>query len=287
MKKIILFAIVSASLLAYVSCDKIEEPYFEKIQVVVVDTIPEFPAVTNYTKIVFVEDYTGHKCGNCPRAHETLEDLKTEFGNQIISMAAHVGFFADTTTSYPYDFRTPAGNELNNFYKNADIGLPNGLINRTVFNDKIVIAHEDWRDAILNQLETPPTAYLQIINEYAEENREAIIYVKTSFLEAIDQNLSLVIYIIEDHIISDQTDYQAVPQHIEEYDHRHVLRDAVVGAWGIPFITSPLAADTDSIKAYSYILPAEFNVDNCYTIALLTNSENKQILQAAEAHIKE
>ena len=56
-------------------------------------------------KKILLEDYTGHKCGNCPRAAEKAEELKEIYGDQLIPIAIHAGFFAsDFGGNFTTDF---------------------------------------------------------------------------------------------------------------------------------------------------------------------------------------
>src|ERR1700752_2189684 len=59
---------------------------------------------------VLVEDYTGHKCGNCPAAADVLKDLETQYAGKIVPLAIHAGFFANTNTQYPTNFANADGN---------------------------------------------------------------------------------------------------------------------------------------------------------------------------------
>jgi thiol-disulfide isomerase/thioredoxin len=67
------------------SCDVIEEPFLIE-QEVVSDSCEAFifPTQENYVKKVLLEDYTGHTCGNCPRAAEKADELKETYQNQLL-----------------------------------------------------------------------------------------------------------------------------------------------------------------------------------------------------------
>ena len=73
--------------ISFQSCDVIEEPFTEEIVV---------GGCAEKCKKILLEDYTGHKCGNCPRAAEKAEELKAIYDDQLVSIAVHAGFFAST-----------------------------------------------------------------------------------------------------------------------------------------------------------------------------------------------
>jgi len=79
MKK--LLALSSALLIVVIfnSCDKISAPYKKPIII---------PAGE---RNVLVEDFTGHKCGFCPRATRAAYDLKQSYGDRMIVLSVHAG----------------------------------------------------------------------------------------------------------------------------------------------------------------------------------------------------
>ena len=82
---------------------------------------------------VLIEDYTGHKCGYCPPAGDTLAYLEKKYTGKIIPLAIHAGQFANINLTYPTDFRTTVGNAYDTEFGNSMAGNPNGLINRIGF----------------------------------------------------------------------------------------------------------------------------------------------------------
>ena len=92
------------------SCDVEEEPF-----------INDYDSYVNPDKKVLIEDFTGHKCPNCPDAARELEAIHAIYGDQIIGMAIHVSSFArpyhiSQAPQYQYDFRTKWGDDWDAFY---------------------------------------------------------------------------------------------------------------------------------------------------------------------------
>ena len=127
MKKI--FYIIIAFVLFAVSCDKVEGPYIEKIE--------NGNDTSEFVQNILIEDFTGHKCPNCPRAARTLEEIHHNFGDRIIPMALHVSTLADPSSgAFNLDLKTDEGTEIDDFFGvSTSPGLPNGMINRTVYNE--------------------------------------------------------------------------------------------------------------------------------------------------------
>ena len=123
MKRLIKFIIAVSILSSFWACDKIETPYKDGVET----TTPE---VTDRTKRILLEDYTGHTCGTCPPAAQTASSLLSTFGDKVVMMGVHAGWFAKPKTGdqYTTDFRTEQSEA---FYEYFQINTnPIGLINR-------------------------------------------------------------------------------------------------------------------------------------------------------------
>jgi hypothetical protein len=64
------------------SCDVIDQPFKGNIQ----DTTS-----TQQQRNVLIEDFTGHRCKNCPKASKAIEALVDAYGSRIIGLAIHAG----------------------------------------------------------------------------------------------------------------------------------------------------------------------------------------------------
>ncbi|MCE3259577.1 MAG: outer membrane protein Omp28, partial [Bacteroidetes bacterium] len=123
MKKSIPLVVALAALL-FTSCDK-------------VSYAKQSSEVKANTRKVLIEDYTGHQCGNCPNAAVVAESLHEKYGDKVVIIAVHAGFFARTNaTEFPTSYTCQVGNDWDS--KNGGFGVsaagnPNGMINRKNF----------------------------------------------------------------------------------------------------------------------------------------------------------
>jgi len=88
------------------SCDKVEGPYIEgnPYSGIYDSDLP--------IRKILLEDFTGFGCVNCPRANEEIHKLQDRYGDHLIPIAVHAGWFATPFTSSDPDFRTSVGREL-------------------------------------------------------------------------------------------------------------------------------------------------------------------------------
>lgn len=275
------------------SCDKVKGPYIEKKETPIDTSVcpaPVFPAVTAHSKRILIEDFTGHKCGNCPRAHETLASLKQIYGDRIISYAVHVGYFAQPETAgnkYLYDFRSTTGNEIDGVYQADAAGLPQGMINRIKVNGSTLISHDNWSSVVQQMTNLPVDIDMQMMNYFDDVDYSMCTHVKTTFLSGYNKSLKLVLFIVEDSIKNWQKDYQANPSDIPNYWHRHVLRSSLNSTWGDVLVNSPVVKDSAIVKSFHYHLNSNWNANRCSIVAYIYDDVTKEVLQVVEEKVKQ
>ncbi len=208
---------------------------------------------------VLIEDYTGHTCGNCPRAADKIQELQAQLGDTLVVVAAHVGYFADTVKAgYRYEFRTPAGEELNRVFSIDNAGLPQGMINRTppTASASPVQALGAWPALVAAQTARLPEQQLILTALRAEPSRALRLKITSKYLVAQPgRSYRLVLNYVEDTLTRAQKDYALpAPSDIPRYLHRHILRDAPLTTFGTLNAVAPVAGQ--SVATYlRYPLP--------------------------------
>ena len=145
--------------------------------------LPEFPAITNPVKKVLLEDYTGHTCVNCPKAAVTARTLKEQYGEALVVMAVHAGWFAKPAGSpFGYDFRTAAGDSWDTYFGIGQVGNPNGMVNRKYTAGTPILSPSAWANSVAAAAAEEPIVELQVIAEYNETEDNLCIHTKTTFL---------------------------------------------------------------------------------------------------------
>lgn len=284
MKKI-LFQIVALLIVIVViiSCDKIQN---------VKD--PNAGAIVGNRK-VFVEDYTGHKCGNCPAAADTLNYLTKKYPGQIVALAIHAGFFATTNPSYPTDFRNAVGNAYDTQFGISNAGNPNGLINRAGFGSgSFIKAYTTWEGEVAQMLSRPAKFEIKIKNNFITSSNNLNTNVTVRSLSNNSGMYKLVVLLSEDSIIAEQLDYRlpSGSQLISNYEFKHVLRDAINSTWGDAVFVSGAVTNDSIVKTYTnYNLNSNYKAEKCHVIAYVYDADPNsptyyEVLQVEEAHVK-
>lgn len=284
MKNIIYQFIILISVLSVMlSCDKVND---------VRD--PNAEAITGNRK-VFVEDYTGHKCGNCPAAADTLKYLEKKYSGQIVPLAIHAGFFATTNATYPTDFRTAAGNAYDTQFGISNAGNPNGLINRGGYGTGgFIKAYTSWEGEVAQMLSKPAKFEIKIKNNFVTSSNNLNTSITVRSLSNNSGVYKLVVLLSEDSIIAEQLDYRlpSGSQTITNYEFKHVLRDAINSTWGDAIFTIGAIANDSVVKTYTnYNINSGYNAAKCHVIAYVYDADSNsptyyEVLQVEEAHVK-
>ena len=272
MKKISVFFVI---LLAFIftACDIIEKDQY----------IKEGGSQTGTgRKFVFFE-FTGHKCPYCPAGQREIQRLSEVYKDQVVAIAVHGGNFAEVNTTgdkFTYDFTTPVGDELYDFY--SPNFFPAGVINQ-VATDSEVLLKSKWGLELAELSLLPEVVKLEIEPSYEDNTIGARVVVKS--LVDIPNNLKLAVYCLEDSIINWQIDNEANPTEVENYIHRHVLRASFGPTFGETISTSPSTFGSIYEKTVTMQKGADWNINNCMIVAYVYNETTMEVLQAEEIHV--
>lgn len=266
------FTLIALLLVGLSACDIVEEPVCLDCQ-----------AAESENKVL-VEDFTGHRCGNCPRAHEQLEVLQETYGENMIVLGVHAGGFANllAPAGYTEDYKTPMGNELESYYDADNEGLPVGMINRRTWPDgKVLQKFASWGSQISTVLNETPRVQLALVSEYNSGSATVEVTADLTYFEAASADHQLVLVITEDSIYSKQTDYDHPDGYIPSYHHKHMLRASITqGTWGEQIKSGAIAAGEEFTLQYQIAWNTDWDLNHCHVVGYVLDNSNKEIWQA-------
>jgi len=275
MKKIVkIFSLFAVSAILITACDIVEEPYLKPVGG------GSGPGPDEHVRKVLLEDFTGHKCPNCPEAAIVAENLKAVYGDQLVVVAVHAGFYAmpSATGDFTADYRTAAGNELNNYF--GFVGYPSGLVNRSEYQGSKVLFKDSWEGAVDVQAALPPLADIEITKQFNNDTRLLNCTLTTTFLEDLDGIYNICLLITESGIVSPQQSTSGIKH---DYVHNHMLRGYLNGTWGDMVGTNGQAlSGVKQTNSYNFTVPAAWDVDHCEVVAFVYNTVTLEIVQAEE-----
>lgn len=280
MHKLASFLLVS---LLFAGCDYVDDP-----------TAPGTGSTGNNNgetvkRRALLEEFTGHRCNNCPAAHAVAASLADNYGEELIVVGIHAtSTFAapvdppSPNGAYATDFRTPAGDTYTTTFGVSF--LPVGMVNRTPYNSSITISSGSWSSAIADIVSQDAVCdvWFSELTHNATANTVSA-EVKIAVLAPITGDHNLTVYLTEDHVIDWQLNSLATPPDVELYDHRHVLRTNLNGTWGTLAVSGSAATgDTITMAFNDVSVDPSWNIDNCAVVGYLYVPSTNEVLQASE-----
>ncbi len=276
MRKLFAFSALLSLLFLIPQCDVVDQPFKDGT----IDTTS-----SEQRRNVLIEDFTGHRCKNCPKASKEIANLVDAFGDdRIIGLAIHAGpgNFTGTNTDYPTDFTTQEGKAVQNFF--GTNFLPVGMVNRenwTASGNGHWSNYANWptlsAEAMDSTLRIALEASASITS--GQLNVSAQGFPQTSLLH----DLKIVVLVKESNIVSPQL----MPDDTRDpdYVHMNVLRDYVTDTWGNSFGTSPMVPGDTLSGTYTLAWNTDWVQSNAAVVVYVFNPDNYRILQVIEVPV--
>jgi hypothetical protein len=281
MRNKLFISALAALTFAFTACDKIDDPVIKAgdYRSDLYGVPPTFPAVQTPVQNVLLEDFTGHDCGNCPTAHQIAYGILNNHPERVSMVAIHAGTLAQPyPPQYPADYTTPEGT----YYLLTQVGadeMPRGRINRNP-GAGTALSPGLWVNRTNQALETSAAVQLQLATNYSAQNNHLSVHVNHQWFNGLSGDYRLVIMVTENKIVSPQLWYNHTPEHVDEYEHNHMLRTTVSGATGRVVASNPTSG-LNVTSSYTMDWNTNWNAENCEVIAFITEGENGRILNAA------
>ena len=263
MRKTFSIAALSALMLLFMGCDKIDINNTHK---------PYTP--TNGNKTVLIKDFTGARCVNCPAAAEVVHELQHQLGDdRIFILSVHAGYMAMPVGSFP-DFITPEGTE----WYNNNSANPLFAVDQVALTEGNTLNESQLDAPVSAALAEPQLFDIDINNTYDEDSRHLSVENRINATgERLGQYYATVC-LVEDSIVG----RQIVPSGIDTaYVFRNVFRGTLNGAEG-GLVTNGIVYIDDTFNLNCSIdIDDTYNADQCYVLTYIYDKSDGKILQTA------
>lgn len=293
MKKLGLITI----LFALISCSEIP-PFIDYSEPVLLATDTTYITANlpqNVKKNVLIEDISGVKCNNCPKAADIAHEIQDKHPDRVVVLTLHSKNYGAFTAPYPDSkdtFNTDEATQIVSNLIGDPTGLPAGAIDRKLFpgkTSKINQQYETWETQVNEQLALTPKAALEL-EVIKQSGRSVIANVKATFLEEDLTPTYLSVFVIESHIKSKQKMPDNTFQ--SDYEHNSILRMGVTNYAGIK-LADNVEVGRVFEKGFVFELPEKYNMDECEVVVLINKNEKKpdnstltEIIQCIEKPIE-
>ena len=274
--------IIPLIVLLFSSCDKVKTPYALAKHGNIKDTVTEWQDTVIPVKRVLLEDYTGHKCPNCPAAASVAHSQEALYNGRLIGLAVHAGYYAiPGTGEFAADFRTKDGEQWNTDFQ--IIAYPSGMIDRKAFNGHQVVGSEEWVTDIASIINQPPDLNMMIYsNTYDSTSRTVTSVIYSQFRQSLPGSYTITVCVVEDGIISAQDSLTTI---IHNYLFNDVLRGSVNGTYG-EVLTNSVDPALTYLGRFSIQISSSWVAKNCWILAFVSkNDVSKEILQVVKKKV--
>ncbi len=242
-------------------------------------TYMESSVATPQDRLVVLEEFTGVRCVNCPRAHETIKQLLLAHPGRVLAVGIHTGIF-----SQPYpdraDFRIEQGNDIEQMLGTAP-GYPSGAVNRTLFDGetRIILVDSKWSNYINSELSEPTPVNINLVKVYNPVTRSLDFNATIRFTANESRELFLTAYLAEDNIV----EHQLTPAGIDQaYIHKHVARKLITPLSGQPITAPSFTPGRVVIQNFALTVDPAWNPANLKLIVFVHGGgTDKAVLHAA------
>ncbi len=302
MKSIKVLQIIALSIFAITSCDEEAPP---GLNFAPERSVFDTTYVTNNIPVaqatnVLIEDFTGVKCPNCPRAQGVAKNLMAANPGRVFVMAMHPGKGLLATLTSPfktpgddhdskYDFRTEEAADLLTMLGGTS-QLPIGSINRTLFSSEnaILINDPKWSAKASEKLNTTSIVNIDTFGTkgvYYVDANTIRINVKLAYTSASTDSQFVSIAIIEDDLIDFQENGTVVE---ENYEHNHILRRMITPTTGSQLKASIVPGRVfEKTYDYQFATNETWNRQNLKLVVFVhngTNGANKFVIQQVKEY---
>ncbi|MCB9262452.1 MAG: Omp28-related outer membrane protein [Flavobacteriales bacterium] len=239
-------------------------------------------------KNVLLEDISGVRCTNCPKAAVIAHELKDSFPDRVVVMTLHTWELSTLTAPY-VDSKDTLNTEVATEIVSNLIGKPNGLpagaIDRRIFSGssvRYINNYNSWRTLVHDILKEEPVADINLSLVRTGDNT-VNANIKTTFLKGQSEAVFLSVFLIESGIVSNQEMPDVTINN--DYVHNDILRMGIT-----PYAGIKLADNVEVGRVFEKGIPIEipkkYNQDNCSIVVLVNFAgSNSDVLQCVEAHV--
>jgi Outer membrane protein Omp28 len=314
MKRILVASVILIGVVIAGSCDKVTNPYPKTTSTTLDWSLypggdstayvnaglwPTFTANTNTLRNVMIEDFTGHKCVNCPLATANMEQLIATNPTRIFGVAIHssangLGAFQEVDAEYQEEFFCDEGLTIGAFFGTIPgsdfIGNPRFCVNRVIANNQYTT---NAGSAISNKTTTCLASALKVniqaASNYFASTRGLFLHTEVDKIDqTLTADLGLVVYVVEDSLIAPQI----VPTSLDPdgkddaYIHREIMRGCIDGkAFGRILGAADLNANGKYYVNYSYKVPTELEIDNMHLVIYVYDKVTLEVYQVIKHEI--
>jgi len=184
------------------------------------ESVPE----NRQNRVVLLEEFTGVRCVNCPRAHSTISALQSLYPGRVAAVGIHTGFYSVPYNGQAEDLTLPEGNNIETLLGSTS-GYPSGSVNRRQFSGEsgVIISDQKWSNYVNLEKDVLPAANMTLSRSWLEGGESVVVDCRVRLNDSSTSPLYLTVYLVENNILGFQLNPSPVGLD-SAYVHKHVAR---------------------------------------------------------------
>ncbi len=223
---------------------------------------------------VLIEEFTGVRCVNCPQGTDEILNLQGIYGDDVLAVAIHAGFFAQKYSDSKFDLKTEAGQKIEEML-GAISGYPTAVINRRKFVGEqfLQLSRQSWAAHVKDELLRAPLVSVNIETSFDEFTRKLDVKIFVIAEDNFSSGSRLTVMLTEDNIIDPQANVVGEGGRTEDYNHKHVLREVLTSFDGNSLAAGMVQGEIIE-RNFSFTIPDDeegwWKVEDMHVLAFVT-----------------
>lgn len=267
-------------------------------------------------RTVLLVEFTGNRCVNCPGAAMVASEMLDIAPENVVVVGMHPDGITYTDPMVAnIDFRSKEAMDYLSFYGGSiSTGLPVGVVNGFNYAESnakgekekkdYLLGSSVWTAKVFEQRDIAPKCLIELSHVKEGDNHTVTAVLKPQESDTI--SVSLQFWLVESGIVAPQSissslkssylekypDADMGHSSVNNYVHNHVFRGTLNGLWGeelgkLESVNCPNCGPVLPTKSCTFTVDSKYVVDNCSVVAVLINTETKEVVQAAEIALGE
>lgn len=224
---------LSLSALTFTACDEVDS-----------DKRFSGPITVEAKKNVLIEDFTGQKCINCPKAANEIARLQQVCGERLIAVSIHGGSLSLSETKTPAGLANAQGDDyVSHWGVNS---FPKGRVDRS----GSLLDYEQWGALAVKRLGVEPKVEITITPTAPVDANSTSVAFNVDVKGLDNAQGKLQVWLTESQIKNMQ--FMPDGSRNADYVHNHVFRASVSAPYGDDMT---VVKDKTESKSYTYSFP--------------------------------
>ncbi|HKR03072.1 MAG TPA: Omp28-related outer membrane protein [Bacteroidia bacterium] len=241
-----------------------------------------------FTQKVLLENFTGAPYAKVPENDYMISQLQIQYPNRIIAASFHKNDRMEALAT---------SNLLNFVSTGTTPNMPAVMLNRIVFNNKLINDQQTWSVNVPYALTGSPNIGLAI--QSTVHNNILDMNIHVGFNAAVTGNYKMCVYLMENAVQHSGSGYNQangfnttisspfynMGNPIVNYTHNNVMRMQPTSITGITVPSTYQVTGGHMIQPLTMDIPSSLNFNNTYLIAFVYNTSNLMVMNSQIAKI--